>query len=41
LVVVPVLYSYLVRPKKAKAADAAHAVAGNAAGPLPMPADRG
>jgi Cu/Ag efflux pump CusA len=43
LVVVPVLYSYLVRVKK-PATDAAHApqpvLPGNAAGPLPMPADR-
>ena len=44
LVVVPVLYSYLARGKKPKAVPAAgHAtevVAGSAAGPLPMPADR-
>jgi multidrug efflux pump subunit AcrB len=41
LVVVPVLYSYLVRPKKAKAAhDEALMVGANAAGPLVMPADR-
>jgi hypothetical protein len=40
-VVVPVLYSYLVRPKKAKAAhDEALMVGANAAGPLVMPADR-
>jgi Cu/Ag efflux pump CusA len=43
LVVVPVLYSYLVRVKK-PVPDVAHAPApvlpGNAAGPLPMPADR-
>jgi hydrophobe/amphiphile efflux-1 (HAE1) family protein len=44
LVVVPVLYSYLVRKKKPKLAPHAGphaATAGaNAAGPLPMPADR-
>ena len=40
LVVVPVLYSYLVRVKKPKASAADTVVAGSAAGPLPMPADR-
>ena len=46
LVVVPVLYSYLVRVSKPRAdvEQAAHAaqavLPGNAAGPLPMPADR-
>ncbi|MBA4178285.1 MAG: nodulation protein NolG [Leptothrix sp. (in: Bacteria)] len=40
LVVVPVMYSYLVRLRKPKAAEAAPVVAGHAAGPLPMPADR-
>jgi len=43
LVVVPVLYSYLARLKRprGRAAPAAAVVlAGNAAGPLPMPADR-
>jgi hypothetical protein len=44
LVVVPVLYSYLAREKKAPqvAADAAAAsvTSGGSAGPLPMPADR-
>ena len=43
LVVVPVLYSYLVRVKKPQV-SMAHAAStvlpGNAAGPLPMPADR-
>jgi multidrug efflux pump subunit AcrB len=39
LVVVPVLYSYLVREKKPKAA-AAPVQTGGAPGPLPMPADR-
>ena len=39
LVVVPVLYSYLVREKKSVAA-ALPLLGGNAAGPLPMPADR-
>ncbi|MDH4290803.1 MAG: efflux RND transporter permease subunit, partial [Aquincola sp.] len=34
LVVVPVLYSYLVRPKKQQHVEATGAV------PLPMPADR-
>ena len=38
LLVVPVLYSYLVREKKPAAAAAA--VGGSAASPLPMPADR-
>ena len=37
LVVVPVLYSYLVRDKVTRAAPVR---GGNAAGPLPMPADR-
>ncbi|MBL8306062.1 MAG: efflux RND transporter permease subunit, partial [Rubrivivax sp.] len=40
LVVVPVLYSYIVRPKKAAAHAASAMLGGNAAGPLPMPADR-
>jgi multidrug efflux pump subunit AcrB len=41
LVVVPVLYSYLVRVKKPSAhAAPAVVLAGNPAGPLPMPADR-
>jgi multidrug efflux pump subunit AcrB len=44
LVVVPVLYSYLVRAKKPQAVAAAHGAGnvlpGNPAGPLPMPADR-
>ena len=42
LVVVPVLYSYLVRGKmpKAHAVVAEAVLPGNAAGPLPMPADR-
>ncbi len=40
LVVVPVLYSYLVRTKKATAPTPAPVLGGNAAGPLPMPADR-
>jgi multidrug efflux pump subunit AcrB len=43
LVVVPVLYSYLARTKKPKPAVAAAAepvLGGNAAGPLPMPADK-
>ena len=39
LVVVPVLYSYLVREKKAQAV-APPVLGGSAAGPLPMPADR-
>jgi multidrug efflux pump subunit AcrB len=39
LVVVPVLYSYLARALKPRA-EPAHTLAGNAAGPLPMPADR-
>jgi hypothetical protein len=38
-VVVPVLYSYLVREKKPRA-EAAAVQAGGAPGPLPMPADR-
>ena len=42
LVVVPVLYSYLVRVKRprAQAASSDRVLPGNAAGPLPMPADR-
>ncbi|CAD5374445.1 Nodulation protein NolG [Rubrivivax sp. A210] len=41
LVVVPVLYSYLARGRKAAAEEAAAEVTGgSAAGPLPMPADR-
>jgi multidrug efflux pump subunit AcrB len=41
LVVVPVLYSYLVRkPRVKKTAHAALVLSGSAAGPLPMPADR-
>jgi hypothetical protein len=43
LVVVPVLYSYLVRVKKPSVAAERGTQAvlpGNAAGPLPMPADR-
>jgi len=44
LVVVPVLYSYLARGKKPKvvpaAVQATAVMAGSAAGPLPMPADR-
>ncbi len=43
LVLVPVLYSYLVRviqPKASVAHTAAAVLPGNAAGPLPMPADR-
>jgi hydrophobe/amphiphile efflux-1 (HAE1) family protein len=44
LVVVPVLYSYLVRKKKPKHASHAEpystTAGANAAGPLPMPADR-
>jgi len=40
LVVVPVLYSYLARRRKPLAQPAAHQIAGSAAGPLPMPADR-
>jgi multidrug efflux pump subunit AcrB len=40
LVVVPVLYSYLARRNKPLAQPAAHQLAGSAAGPLPMPADR-
>jgi multidrug efflux pump subunit AcrB len=39
LLVVPVLYSYVVRQKKPRAASAV-VLAGNPAGPLPMPADR-
>ena len=39
LVVVPVLYSYLVRPKK-KAPAHEPVLQGSAAGPLPAPADR-
>ena len=39
LVVVPVLYSYLARGKKPRK-EPATVLAGNAAGPLPMPADR-
>jgi len=37
LVVVPVLYSYLVRERQPLAAPV---LGGNAAAPLPMPADR-
>jgi hydrophobe/amphiphile efflux-1 (HAE1) family protein len=40
LVVVPVLYSYLVRKKKPKRLAHAETAGGNAAGPLAMPADR-
>jgi len=43
LVVVPVLYSYLVRVKKQPLPLARHGTAvqpGGAPGPLPMPADR-
>ena len=42
LVGVPVLYSYLVRVKRprAQAASSDRVLPGNAAGPLPMPADR-
>ena len=40
LVVVPVLYSYLARGRKPVARAAEVVLAGNAAGPLPMPADR-
>jgi multidrug efflux pump subunit AcrB len=40
LVVVPVLYSYLARDKKAKKPAAQPVLAGSAAGPLPAPADR-
>ena len=40
LVVVPVLYSYLARDKKVKTAHVAVQLPGNAAGPLPMPADK-
>jgi multidrug efflux pump subunit AcrB len=44
LVVVPVLYSYLVRVKQPKTqgvmATAPVVLQGNASGPLPMPADR-
>ena len=40
LVVVPVLYSYLARRRKPVARAAEVVLAGNAAGPLPMPADR-
>ncbi len=40
LVVVPVLYSYLARAKKPRAQAAPEVLPGNAAGPLPMPADR-
>ena len=39
LVVVPVLYSYLAREKKPRTSPPA-VLAGHAAGPLPMPADR-
>ena len=43
LVVVPVLYSYLVRvrrPRRGAVPAADRVLPGNAAGPLPMPADR-
>ncbi len=42
LVVVPVLYSYLVRVKKPKSVvqHGTAVQAGGAPGPLPMPADR-
>ena len=40
LVVVPVLYSYVARRRKPQALPAQPTLAGNAAGPLPMPADR-
>ncbi len=40
LVVVPVLYSYLARVRKPAPQPAELPLAGNAAGPLPMPADR-
>jgi multidrug efflux pump subunit AcrB len=40
LVVVPVMYSYLVRRKKPQLASQAAPAGANSAGPLPMPADR-